>query len=895
MFIWIGAIALVLTAAFLLKIGFDRGIITEPVRVIAAGVFGLAMWVVGEWSRRRVPLVAQALCGAAVAVLYATVLAGHTLYGLFGSQGSAVAFGIMVLITACAVVLSLRHGVAVAVLGMVGGFVMPPLLLEGFAGPSAGMVLYLIALEVGILAVTGRRGWFGISALSLAFTFIWAVSYAIFGDDPADRVLTAVLVIGTAVAYVVQTARLHRDPRATTSTRNKLLAMSITAVTGAATLVALLAARGNFMAQDMWMLGAVAAGVIVLARLDRKHLYLPFGVMGLSLFILTTGVGAVSIDDPSIRTTLNATAIGYGLLFMLGGYICMWGSTHRRVFALLSVLAGPAFFGLLITNNHDELGYRAYWWPYALAIAGAYAAGAVPLLRRRSAEHDWPIAAYTMTAFGFVCLSVAQGLSHPWVAVHLVIVSALAVLIDRSLFIRPLQIMARCVAVGAAVLLVIPGPFWVDIRGVTVFNTLLPMYALPAVGFAVIAWCVHQAGDARAARRLTWLTTGTLGLMLVVLTRDALHPNNFSSVQPSLFESSAYACVLMLAALPGLMIAKRFGLSAVREASAVTVGIGAAVGLLGAISTGNPLMHDGIDGGMVLAVQLIGLYLAPAALMWLWASRPVMRHFNQTPRKLLRLLALAMVAMCVGLQVRNLFHPDALNSAPVGMFECVAYAVAWMLLGGALRFIDRLKLGQAAIAPMGNVILGLGLATTLLGNVVVLNPLWTDATVGTTTVFNGLWLLYAPAIIATALLARAARRCEQFELAKLVGYTTLSVGFLLLSLLVRQGFSIDGVLLLDSRPAPGERYAYSLAWVLYGGILLIAGVFTRLDTLRYGSLAVLIVAVGKVFLIDTASLDNLYRVFSFFGLGVTLIGLGYLYQRLVFKRPGPSQKGALSA
>jgi uncharacterized membrane protein len=77
-------------------------------------------------------------------------------------------------------------------------------------------------------------------------------------------------------------------------------------------------------------------------------------------------------------------------------------------------------------------------------------------------------------------------------------------------------------------------------------------------------------------------------------------------------------------------------------------------------------------------------------------------------------------------------------------------------------------------------------------------------------------------------------------------------------------------------------------------VLLVAGVFTRLDTLRYGSLAVLLLAVGKVFLIDTASLDNLYRVFSFFGLGVTLVGLGYLYQSLVFRRPYATAQGQTS-
>src|SRR5690606_23420586 len=58
-FVWIGAVALVLTAAFLLKLGFDRNIITEPVRVIGAGVFGLALWCVGEWARSRALLIAQ--------------------------------------------------------------------------------------------------------------------------------------------------------------------------------------------------------------------------------------------------------------------------------------------------------------------------------------------------------------------------------------------------------------------------------------------------------------------------------------------------------------------------------------------------------------------------------------------------------------------------------------------------------------------------------------------------------------------------------------------------------------------------------------------------------------------------------------------------------------------
>ncbi len=56
--------------------------------------------------------------------------------------------------------------------------------------------------------------------------------------------------------------------------------------------------------------------------------------------------------------------------------------------------------------------------------------------------------------------------------------------------------------------------------------------------------------------------------------------------------------------------------------------------------------------------------------------------------------------------------------------------------------------------------------------------------------------------------------------------------------------------------------------------------------LRYASLAVLIVTVLKVFLSDMSGLTGLYRAASFLGLGLTMIGIGYIYQRFVFPRPG---------
>lgn len=47
---------------------------------------------------------------------------------------------------------------------------------------------------------------------------------------------------------------------------------------------------------------------------------------------------------------------------------------------------------------------------------------------------------------------------------------------------------------------------------------------------------------------------------------------------------------------------------------------------------------------------------------------------------------------------------------------------------------------------------------------------------------------------------------------------------------------------------------------------------------------VILLAMGKVFLCDTRNLEDLYRVFSLFGLGLTSLTLAYLYQRFVFRK-----------
>ena len=55
---------------------------------------------------------------------------------------------------------------------------------------------------------------------------------------------------------------------------------------------------------------------------------------------------------------------------------------------------------------------------------------------------------------------------------------------------------------------------------------------------------------------------------------------------------------------------------------------------------------------------------------------------------------------------------------------------------------------------------------------------------------------------------------------------------------------------------------------------------TRYAPIRYFAMAVFAVTIVKVFVVDLAELDRIYRVLSIIGLGLTLLLTSYLYQRL---------------
>jgi uncharacterized membrane protein len=76
-----------------------------------------------------------------------------------------------------------------------------------------------------------------------------------------------------------------------------------------------------------------------------------------------------------------------------------------------------------------------------------------------------------------------------------------------------------------------------------------------------------------------------------------------------------------------------------------------------------------------------------------------------------------------------------------------------------------------------------------------------------------------------------------------------------------------------------ERFSYS-AWFLFAGAALLAAGFRRQSALlRWQGLVLLAITIFKVFLLDTSTLSQGYRIISFLALGALLLAVSFAYQR----------------
>jgi uncharacterized membrane protein len=175
-FAWVGIIAGVVAVGFFLKEAFEREWIGPGARVSLGALAGLALLGLGERLRARgMRPYAFVLSGGGVLILYLSIYASYTFYQLLGQP---VAFLLMTLVTAVAVLLAVRlDALAIAILGLVGGF-LTPVLISSNQDKEVALFTYVALLDAGVLAVAYFKRWRSLDFLSFTATVLMSLGWA---------------------------------------------------------------------------------------------------------------------------------------------------------------------------------------------------------------------------------------------------------------------------------------------------------------------------------------------------------------------------------------------------------------------------------------------------------------------------------------------------------------------------------------------------------------------------------------------------------------------------------------------------------------------------------------------------------------------------------------------
>ncbi|MGO4572985.1 DUF2339 domain-containing protein [Microvirga sp. 2TAF3] len=331
-----------------------------------------------------------------------------------------------------------------------------------------------------------------------------------------------------------------------------------------------------------------------------------------------------------------------------------------------------------------------------------------------------------------------------------------------------------------------------------------------------------------------------------------------------------------LTALGTTWVADRISIPALRYA----------VGAIGLIVLGrliwNPTIVEGNPGPLIVNWLLWG-YGIPAVSFFL-ASRLLERTGRDRVVQLTESLSIVFATFLVFFEIRHALHAgdplaDRFNLLEAGLLATESLAFAILLTRLDIRRTDPVYRWGSLIFKLVSV------ALCAAGLLVFENPLLTDEPIPGGTFFNAL----IPAYLLPSILAILLALAEQDARPSLYSRTSAILGMLLqmtyVGLEIRRIFQGPNLGFWRGF-SQGEQWSYSVALLLTGIALLGVGLLRDIRFARLASAVYLVLAVLKVFIIDLANLEGVVRALSFIGLGLVLIGIGLVYQRLLAQRPG---------
>ncbi|MBO6919702.1 MAG: DUF2339 domain-containing protein [Rhizobiaceae bacterium] len=796
--IWIGGLTLAIGGLYLAKYSIDAGLLGPRARTTLGFVFGLALALAGEWTRRRPDRFSLAgfenanipaiLSGAGIFIMFGAVYAAHALYGLIGPTLSFIVLAILALIS---LAISLLHGPILASIGLLASYIVP-VLVNSDSGNVPVLASYIIIVSIAAMYVAWYRGWLWCALASVVAMFIYSnIMHGAFGE--AHSITTGLYLLATiAVTHVSLVISVHdRNPE-------------------------------TEMAFD-WI-PSVAMSALCLPVLYRLGWDQSLFVEVLETVLLLGIPMAITYSFPSLRLVLFLPA----------------------------VLAVLRFTTIQFGNENGIYDLSTGYFQYGFNIPNLLAH-----FKYVSVQASLEI---RMETYGAIASAII-----------------LALLAGATFAAIRSTARAYLVAVAATVAVAMFMAIYIRADGGVYFQRTLPMAA-------VILFALFHA-------QANWLDR--------VLPKDAENPleGRDGAIASSLIASLVMATTFVSIIFSGAGLTIALGL--ITAATMLTymryplksLRIFALLAVLPYIAR---LLWDPFVDHIVLAdaapfFNVLALGYGIPMLGFIFASYIATKNKDDIWAQALQAVSIISMVMTVTMLALHAIDP---SFDFAGYRSALAASATLVMIGGAFslgftRLAQREGQNQLRVLKWAAEGLGiLGMAWGAVSLFIMLNPIspfadWqyggTNIYMGDGLIFNLIGYAYALPFILFGLIIWQGRdnKSKIYQWVALI-FTALLAAFWI-NLTIRHFY--HGTEIAYASVTQSENYTYSIVWLLIGILVLYLGIRWREQLLRKISGLIILVVVLKAFLIDMSHLEGVLRAISFIGLGISLMGIGFAYQR----------------
>ena len=508
--IWIGGIALVFAGFFLVRYTIEAGLFGPAARSVTATIFAAALIAISELGGRipkigasftADPRVGQSLAGAGIATLYGTLYMAAEIYGLVGI---ATAFLLVVITTAIAFALALRHGPPTALMGLIGGFAAPWVAGMG-ASNLPTLLLYLAVFIAALFGLAIWRRWLWLLVLASGGGTLW--TFAMLATAKTDLPLLAGFIALSGAGALLAAQRFTEHRKGWTEPA-RYLPMALAFVQ-----LAILLPRMDFGVIGWLFYFALSVLTIILAWRDRLLIPLVAGALLLVVSPLNAAWTALGASGLNVAVTLAVV-----LLFGGAGHVRTRQNTEAATYWALIGLAAPVLCWFAAAFA-DTGSVPDTVWGLTAALA-AIAGGFMAFDRHRRRVdaplvQGWATAACALMAF----VAFTSWFHGDWMATYAAVIAlgiaAWARVTDIG-YVRRLAVVPLGVAVLAGIVLSyeLAETVGASLSGTQALYEFLPMISeatrtalIPSLLILAITW-PHVFATGRRTRRVAFVVGG---------------------------------------------------------------------------------------------------------------------------------------------------------------------------------------------------------------------------------------------------------------------------------------------------------------------------------------------------------------------------------------------------